>query len=232
MSLISAYLAGLISFLAPCLIPLIPSYFSVISGFTFADLYGLNFVRIRGRVFVSSLFFVTGFILFYTLLGATSTFIGRFLRNSVLPLTQIGGIFLIFLGLVQIGIIKFDFLKLDFAWRVQKRLANLGFLTAFFTGIISALVWMPCIGQVLGSILLLASQSRTVIQGVVLLFVYSLGISTPFLLLGLFFPTFFTWIQNHRKFLRFLSLFAGVILILFGLILLLNQYRPLVEKIG
>lgn len=231
MSLISAYLAGLVSFLAPCLVPLIPSYFSVISGFTFADFYGLNFAKIRGRVFLSSLFFVSGFILFYTLLGATSTFAGRFLQNSVLSLTRIGGVFLIFLGLIQIGIIKFDFLRLDFAWRVQKRLANLGFLTAFLAGIISALVWMPCIGQVLGSILILASQSKTVIQGIVLLFVYSLGISTPFLLLGLFFPTVFTWIQNHRKFLRFLSIFAGVILILFGSILLLNRYQLLVEKI-
>ncbi|MBM3209546.1 cytochrome c biogenesis protein CcdA [Candidatus Shapirobacteria bacterium] len=229
-NLIAAFSAGLISFFAPCVLPLIPSYFSVITGFTFSDLYGLNFEKIRARVFLSSLFFVFGFVLFFTLLGAVSTSIGRLLQEKLTLLTRLGGLFLIFLGLVQLQVIKFEPLQFDFAWRVQKRLAKLGYLTAFVTGVISGLAWVPCIGPILASILLLASREVTILRGLTLLATFSLGIATPFLLLGLFFPAIFTWIQNQRKLLHYLSLIAGAVLIFFGLVLVLNQYQILINK--
>jgi len=228
--LLTVFFGGLISFFSPCLLPLLPSYFSIISGFTFSDLYGLNFEKIRGRVFLSSLFFTLGFVLFFTLFGAVSTAVGRFLQEKFNSLTQIGGLFLILLGLIQLRVIKFWGLRFDFAWRVQRRLARLGFLTAFITGVISGLVWVPCIGPILGSILFLASQKETALRGIVFLAVFSLGIAFPFLLLVLFFPAVFNWIQSQRKFFHFLSLFAGIILILFGLVLVLNQYQILLAK--
>jgi len=230
LTLFIAFGSGLVSFFAPCLLPLIPSYLSVISGFTFKDLYGLNFEKIRGRVFISSLFFVAGFVSFFSLMGATATLFGHLLREQFLFFTRLGGFFLIFLGLVQLGVVKFEFLRFDFAWRVQKRLASLGYLTAFLVGIISGLVWIPCIGQILAPILFLASQKETVGQGITLLFTFSFGLASPFLILGLCFPTIFNLIKNYRSFLHFLSIFAGVILIAFGLILILNQYQILVNK--
>lgn len=219
-----SYTAGLTAFLAPCLLPLIPAYFSALTGFTFADLYGLNFKKIRGRVFLSSVFFSVGFILIFTLLGATSTAVSQFLTKRLGIFTRIGGVLLIFLGLVQIGVIKLKILNLDFAWRAQKKLARLGFFTAFLTGVTAAIVWIPCISPVLGAILLLAGRSQTTIEGVRLLFIFSLGISTPFVILGLFFPEAFGFLQQKKKGLRFLSLLAGLVIILFGLVLTLNQY--------
>lgn len=231
LDLIATFSAGLVSFFAPCLVPLIPSYFSVISGFTFKDLYGLNFEKIRGRVFFSSCFFVAGFVVFFSLLGVTTTLIGQVLHKQLDFLVQVGGLFLIVLGLIQIGVIKFEFLRFDFAWRVQKRLTRLGFLTAFLTGIISGLVWVPCIGPVLGSVLLLASWAPSAKQGWSLLFTFSLGLASPFLLLGLAFPSVFGLLKRYRRFLHFLSLLAGVVLIVFGLILILGQYQRLANKL-
>ena len=230
LNFVTAFSAGLVSFFAPCLLPLIPSYFSVISGFTFKELYGLNFERIRGRVFFSSLFFVAGFVVFFSLLGATTAVIGQFLVQQLELLTRWGGVLLIILGLIQIGVIRFEALRFDFAWRVQKKLTKLGFLTAFLTGVISGLVWLPCIGPVLGAILLLASRVQTARQGMILLCVFSLGLASPFLILGLAFPTIFGFLKNYRRFLHILSLFAGVILVGFGLILIFGRYQNLINK--
>lgn len=225
LNIIVAFIAGLIGFFSPCLLPLLPSYFSVITGFTFKDLYGLNFDKIRSRVFLSSVFFVLGFALVYSLFGATGTIVGNFLHDQLEILLRFSGLFLIFLGLIQLGVVKLDILRFDYAWRVQRRVAKLGFLTAFLSGIALALIWIPCVGQVLAPILLLAAKSETAKKGIILLFVFSLGLGTPFLLLGLFFPTIFGFLRHHRRFFRILSLSAGALLILFGAILVLNQYQ-------
>lgn len=224
-----SYTAGLTTFFAPCLLPLIPAYFSAITGFTFADLYGLDFKKIRARVFFSSLFFVFGFTALFTILGAVSMTAVQLLAGRLEFLIRISGLFLIFLGLAQTGVIKFKTLNLDFAWRVQKRLTRLGFLTAFITGVIAGVVWVPCVGPVLGAILLLAGRAQTAVEGMKLLFIFSLGVSTPFVILGLFFPKAFGFIQQKKESLRFISLFTGIIIILFGLVLTLNQY-PLYLK--
>lgn len=225
LNIIAAFIAGLTGFFSPCLFPLLPSYFSVITGFTFKDLYGLNFNKIRGRVFLSSAFFVLGFALVYSLFGTTGTIVGNFLHDQLKILLRFSGLFLIFLGLIQLGVVKLDILRFDYAWRVQRRVAKLGFITAFFSGVICALVWIPCVGQVLAPILLLAAKAETAKRGIVLLFIFSLGLGTPFLLLGLFFPTIFGFLSRYRHFFRILSLFAGALLILFGAILVLNQYQ-------
>lgn len=229
-----AFQAGLISFLAPCLLPLLPSYFAVISGFTFKDLYGLNFAKIRGRVFVSSLFFVFGFVIFFSLMGASATLLGRFLSEQLDLSIRLAGFFLVYLGLIQVGVIHFGSLRFDYAWRVQKRLAGLGYLTALVTGIVAGLVWVPCIGPVLAPILFLASRAGSATYGLTLLLVFSLGLTTPFLLLGLLFPTAFRFLQKYRRLLHFFSVLAGIIVILFGLILITGHYQSLlaISRIG
>jgi len=219
-----AYLAGLASFFSPCLIPLLPSYFAIITGFTLKDLYGLNFKDLRLRVFFSSLFFVLGFAIVYSLLGATGSLLGQLLNQYTNLLIRFSGIFLIILGLIQLGVIKFKSLEFGYAWAVQKKLSRLGYLNALLTGIAMALIWIPCVGQIVTGMLILASQAETTTQGMSLLLVFSLGLGTPFLLLGLFFPTVFPWLQKNRQFLHIVNLCAGVLLIIFGLVLVTNQY--------
>lgn len=222
---LAAFLAGLASFLAPCLLPLLPTYFTVITGFTFRDLYGLNYSDIRRRVIGSSFLFVAGFSLIYTLLGATGSWIGTFLQGELNILLRLNGFILIFLGLMQIGIINFHFLNFDYAWRVQKRLTNLGLITAFVTGMVAALSWIPCITPTLSPILLLAAGKPTVFAGSLLLFVFSMGLGTPFIITGLFFPQVVRSFQEHRKLLHALSIIAGIILVAFGITLAADYYQ-------
>lgn len=224
-TIISAFIAGLLSFFAPCLVPLLPSYFSIITGFTFADLYGLEFSKIRMRVFLSSFFFAAGFVTFYSILGTTGSYFGKLLNEQLQLMLKFSGVFLIFLGLIQLEVIRFDFLNFDYAWRIQRRLTKLGYLTAFLTGLVCALIWIPCIGQILAPILFLAATSTNALQGFVYLFVFSLGLATPFLILGLFFPTIFTILQKYRFVFHYLSRLAGIILIIFGIIIVLGKYQ-------
>jgi len=219
-----AYFSGLASFLSPCLIPLLPSYFSIITGFTLKDLYGLKFKDMRVRFFLSTLFFISGFSIVYSLLGATGTLIGQFLSHYTNILIRLSGFFLILLGLVQVGVLKFKSLEFDYAWNVQRKLSKLGYFSAFVTGIAMALIWIPCVGQFLTGMLILASRQKTALEGLSLLFTFSLGLGTPFVILSLFFPWIFPQLQAHRTFVQRLNLFAGILLIAFGLILIANQY--------
>jgi cytochrome c-type biogenesis protein len=173
-----------------------------------------------------------GFSVIFSLMGAASSAFGQYINNNLQVLLRISGGFLVVFGLIQLGIINFKSLRFDFAWKVQRKLANLGFLTSAITGVVSALVWIPCIGSVLGSILLLASSLGSTSQGVILLFVYSLGISFPFILLSLFFPTIFIKLQNSRKLLHNLSLAAGAIMVAFGALLLADRYSLFLRLFG
>lgn len=229
---IAAFLAGLMSFLAPCLLPLFPAYFSVISGFTFAELYGLNFSRLRGRVFFSSLFFISGFSIVYTILGATGSVVGQLLDTYLSLLLKISGVILVVMGLLQLGVIHIDALRFDFAWNIQKRLTKLGFVSAIATGIAAALSWIPCVGPLLSPILLLSARSETVAQGALLLYIYSLGLSIPFILGGLFFPFVAEKLQQHRTTFRRFSQTAGVFLIIFGILLILEKYKIFIDLIN
>lgn len=228
--LLASFLAGFLSFFAPCVLPLFPAYFSVITGFTFSQLYGLEYSSIRRRVFLSTIFFALGFVAVFTLLGSTSSLVGKLIDRQLDRLLFLNGFFLIGLGIVQLGIIRVDFFKVDFAWRVQRRLAKLGYITAFVTGIASSLSWIPCVGPLLAPILFLAAKSSTLYAGTVLLFIYSLGLTLPFVLASLSFTKASGFIHSHRKALFRLSQLAGVVLILFGLVLLLGQYRILINK--
>ncbi|MBI3443103.1 sulfite exporter TauE/SafE family protein [Candidatus Woesebacteria bacterium] len=225
-SILAAFSAGLISFFAPCLVPLFPSYFSTITGFTFSELYGLDFSRIRRRVFISSIFFTLGFTLIFTLLGATGSIVGQLFNQYFNIFLRLSGLFLIFLGFIQIGVWKTDAFQYDFAWKIQKRLSHMGYLTALVTGVSSALSWIPCIGPLLSPILLMAGEGKTVAWGASLLFIFSLGLTLPFLLAGLFFPAIACNLQQQRQLFHRMSVAAGVFLIFFGIILVLDQYRP------
>ncbi len=220
-----AYIAGITSFFSPCLFPLLPSYFSIMTGFTYKELYGLNFKDIRIRIFLSSICFVIGFSIMFSLLGATSSIVGKFIQTNLNIIIRFSGLLLITLGMIQIGLINFEAIQFGNAWNIQKKLARLGYISALITGIACALIWIPCVGQILGAILLIASQAETAAKGTLLLLVFSFGLGTPFVLLGLFFPTIYPFLQKRRILFLYLTRFAGVVLIVFGIVLLINQYQ-------
>jgi len=219
------YIAGIISFFAPCCLPLLPSYFSAITGFTLKDMYGLNFSKLRRRFFISSLFFALGFAIVYSLFGAVASTIGQLIQTNLPVLLKISGALFVVFGLVQLGVIKFRSLRFDYAWNVQRRLTGLGYITSTSTGVVSALVWIPCIGGILGAILLLAGRADSVAQGVFTLFIYALGIGTPFIIISLFFPQTMSFLQKHRNQLHIFSTVAGLIMIIFGIILVMDRYQ-------
>ncbi len=220
-----AYIAGVTSFFSPCLLPLLPSYFSAITGFTFKELFGLQDRHVRLRMWSSSLLFVLGFSLVYSVLGMTSSVLGKILQENLAVMIRISGAVLIAMGLVQTGIINFEGLQYDYAWNIQKRITRLGFFSAFLLGLSCALIWMPCVGQILGSILVMASNANRSLDGFLLLLVYSLGLGTPFMLMGFFFPQVYGFTREHRGFLIALNRGAGAVMILFGALLVLGYYN-------
>jgi cytochrome c-type biogenesis protein len=227
-----AFIAGISSFFSPCLLPLLPSYYTVLTGFTFKELFGLEEKHVKTRMWSSSVIFVMGFALVYSILGLTSSALGSLLQNNLEILIRISGGVLIILGLLQIGVINFEALQYDYAWNIQKRITRLGYLSAFLMGISCALIWMPCVGQILGSILILASKSTRVYDGFFLLLVYSLGLGTPFIIMGLFFPQIYGLIKQYRRFLIIMNRGAGIIMILFGIVLVLNKYSLVLRFFG
>lgn len=224
-SFLVAYFGGITSFFSPCLIPLLPSYFTIITGYTFKELSGLEDRDVRKRMFLSSIFFVIGFSLIYAILGATGSVIGSFILKNIQILIRFSGIVLIILGLIQLGVISIQSIQYDYMWNIQKRLAKLGYFSAFVTGIVCAFIWMPCVGQILSAILLIAAEKSTALNGFLLLLTFSLGLGSPFLILGLFFPYLFPLLSKNRRVFVILNKGAGIILVLFGLILLINQYH-------
>lgn len=223
--LFAAFFAGLLSFFAPCLLPLYPAYFSVITGFTFTQMYGLTEEHVRRRVFFSSLFFTAGFIVVFVFLGATGAVIVQVLEQFLPIVLRLSGLILITLGLVQTGVINIPSMTFDYAWNIQRRMKNLGQITAFVTGSVAALSWIPCVGPLLGSILLLSAESNSIMQGSILLSVYALGLTLPFILSGLYFPTVLDAYQAHRQTFHRISVAAGIFLVAFGVLLLMGQYR-------
>ena len=178
---------------------------------------------------MSVVFFVLGFSLVFTLLGATGSLVGRLLSEVLPVLLRFNGIVLIILGLFQVGILKMPAWEFDFAWDAQRRFRNLGFITASVTGIAAALSWIPCVGPLLTSVLLISAQHNSVIHGTILLFTYSLGLTFPFITAGLYFPHVVRTMKERRVLFHRLSIGGGVVLILFGIVLTSGKYRLLVE---
>ena len=223
------FIAGLLSFFAPCVVPLFPAYLSIITGYTFAELYGLEFSLLRGRIFKSALFFVLGFASVFTLLGAGGAFIGQLVNQYMPYLLKLSGLLMLVLGLIQLKVIKMPAWEFDYAWVTQRRNAQLGFLSSAITGVASALCWIPCIGPILATILLLSADANSVLKGLSYLFTYSMGIMFPFLLASLFFPKFFDIYRENRGILKYFSVISGMVILVFGIVLILDKYRLFID---
>lgn len=221
-----AFLAGVLSFLSPCVLPLVPSYVSFITGVSFEDLKeGADRKKIRFLTITNSLAFICGFSVIFIALGASSSAVGQFFFNYQDWIRIVGGILVIFFGLFVSGIVKMDFLTRERKFHVSGKPA--GYIGSFLVGMTFAAAWTPCIGPILGTILLYASSHGSAAYGFKLLSVYSLGLAVPFFLSSLMFNSFLSYSAMIRKYMRVVMLASGALLIVFGILLLTNNVRQL-----
>ncbi|MCM8767474.1 MAG: cytochrome c biogenesis protein CcdA [Candidatus Omnitrophica bacterium] len=220
LSIFICLIAGISSFFSPCILPLIPIYFSYITGYSFEELFkkdGITYFEIL----IPTLFFIFGFTIIFTLLGASSTFIGNLIVKKKEILRYIGGGLIIFFGLHIIGVIKIKKLYFEKKINLKKKLS--GYLGSFILGIGLAAGWSPCIGPILSSILILSSMEDTVRKGILLLFFYSIGLGIPFILISIFIKRTLFFLNKIKKHYRKIEIIIGLLLILFGLLLILNK---------
>jgi len=226
---IAAFFAGLISFLSPCVLPLVPGYVSLISGASAEELESQD-RRLLKTVLLHSLMFILGFTLVFVILGATATELGKLVTAYRRWLTWIAGAVIIGFGLHLTGILKIKALYMD------KRLHAVGSgkspIGAFVVGFAFAFGWTPCIGPILATILLAASKQDSVGKGVLLLWVYSLGLAVPFLLTSLGigrFMSFYGWFRRH---LHTVEVISGAILIAIGILILTQHFTIINNYLG
>lgn len=216
----AALLAGLLSFFSPCILPLIPAYFTFITGFTLDELTGSD-SSIRRKVVLSTLAYVLGFSFVFVLMGASASFLGSFIHSYTDAIRIIGGVLIIFLGLHLTGWLRFS--ALEFEKRVHLDKKPVHFMGTFLVGMAFGAGWSPCIGPLLGSILIIAGSRETAYEGVVLLSVYSSGLAIPFVVMSFFINAMLKFLKKATRALKYFNRIAGILLILVGLSLVFNQ---------
>ncbi|MCJ7539456.1 MAG: cytochrome c biogenesis protein CcdA [Desulfobacterales bacterium] len=217
----AAFVAGLLSFFSPCVLPLIPAYFTFITGFSIEELTEEYNSEIRKKVFLSTFLFVLGFSLVFILMGASASYLGGLMYTYKKLIRIIGGILIIILGIHLTGLIRIP--GLDFEKRIALEKKPLHFLGTLIIGMAFGAGWSPCIGPLLGSILIVAGSQETVWQGVMLLGIYSAGLATPFIIISIFINFLLIFIKKASKVLKYVNVVAGVVLIVVGLILVSNK---------
>ena len=220
-SYISAFIAGFLSFLSPCVLPLIPSYISYITGISFADLDAEHPTHVvRKKAIFHSVAFILGFTTVFVLLGASATYIGSFLHSYTSLIRKIGGLLIILFGIHITGLFPINLLMGE--KRVTIRHKPSGYVGSFLVGLVFAAGWTPCIGPILATILTLAATEESVYQGILLLLLYSLGLGIPFLLSSLAMHQFLLFFNRYKKFIRSFEILTGIFLVLIGILLFTN----------
>ncbi|MBF0473647.1 MAG: cytochrome c biogenesis protein CcdA [Nitrospirae bacterium] len=217
-----AFLAGVLSFVSPCVLPLLPSYVSFITGLSFEDLTGIeNRRQIRNLTIINSLIFISGFSFVFIAMGASSSAIGMALIQFQDTIRIAGGVLVIIFGLFVTGIVNIKFLSMEKKIHLSGKPA--GMIGTFFVGMTFAAGWTPCIGPMLGTILAIASTSKSVFIGLKLLTVYSLGLGVPFFISSLAVNSFLSYYKKLNKYMNIVKIGSGVLLILFGILLLTDR---------
>lgn len=208
------FIQGVLTFVSPCILPLLPVYFSYLAGIG-ADnkVQGKSY---GAKLVINSLAFIAGFTLIFVLLGAAATSLGHFLRSGIDIFRRISGIIMIVFGLNFLGILKFNFLNIE--KRLEYRFKELKFFSSIIFGMVFGFGWSPCSGPFLGSALIMAANSNTVGQGILLLFVYSMGLGVPFILTAALMDKMKYSIESLQKHNRVIRAIAGFILIVGGIL--------------
>ena len=220
-TLFIAFFAGLISFLSPCVLPLIPGYISYISGTSFDKLVEKR----KSLIVIKTIFFALGFSIVFIALGSTASLIGNFLLNNSDVFRIIAGIIIIFFSLQLIGMINFKFMNKDIRIFTGQYNHNLTF--PLLVGAAFGFGWTPCIGPILGSILTLAAIEENISKSVLLLSSYSLGLAIPFIISGVLIDKFLLFSKSFRKYISTITTVGGAILLLTGIAILTGQLQVL-----
>jgi cytochrome c-type biogenesis protein len=220
-SLAAAFAAGLLSFLSPCILPLLPGYFTFLAGSELGAITAKEQGATRRRLFLSTVFFVLGFSFVFVLMGASASFLGGLVSAFSGWLRIIGGIIIILMGIHVSGLFRIRLLDTERRLHSAKR--PLRAAGAFLVGMAFAAGWTPCIGPILGSLLIVAGSRETVGQGTGLLALYAAGLALPFLVLAAFAHRLIAFIKGAVRFMPHINALAGILLILMGIILLFNK---------
>ena len=228
-TLATSFVAGFLSFVSPCVLPLIPGYISFISGLTLEEMQaaGASAGTSRRHVLVASIAFVLGFTVIFVAAGASATAIGRFLFQHAPIVEKIAGGLLIIFGLHMMGVFRIRLLESDKRIHTQKKPA--GPVGAFLVGTAFAFAWTPCIGPILGGILGLAASRDSVSEGMQMLAMYSLGLGVPFLLTSVAINQFFSAAAKIRRYYRAIELVSGGLLVVVGLLIAFDQFSLIVQ---
>jgi cytochrome c-type biogenesis protein len=225
-SIFTAFLAGIVSFASPCVLPIVPGYLSFISGINVAQFRNTEAPKeLVRRVALTCVAFVLGFSTVFVALGAAATYMGYLLQQYKRQLGIVGGVIIIILGLHTAGIMPIKFLLYE--KKADLKTKPLGLLGAYVVGLAFAFGWTPCIGPILGAILLYASQQQTVWQGVILLSAYSAGLGIPFIASGLAINGFFAAFSRLRGHMKIVEYVSGALLIGVGLLLVTGRLAVL-----
>jgi cytochrome c-type biogenesis protein len=217
-----AFAAGVFSFLSPCVLPLIPSYLSFVSGVSLEEMRGAQAAaRVRTRVLLNSIAFILGFSLVFVSLGASASFLGGLFLGYRDAIRLAGGLFVLLVGLYLVGLFKIGALERYLQFNLKDKPA--GYLGSVLVGITFAVAWTPCVGPVLGAVLALAGASGEVGRGIFLLSSYAAGLAAPFFLSALAVNSFLQFSQRFRRYIHAVHVMGGVLLIIAG-VLLITDY--------
>lgn len=230
-TLLTAFVAGFLSFVSPCVLPLIPGYISFISGMTLEEMQGnAAAAASRGRVLLVSSAFVLGFTVVFVAAGASASALGKFMYAQSPILEKIAGSVLIILGLHMMGVFRIRLLEND--TRIHTKRKPAGPVGAFLVGTAFAFAWTPCIGPILGGILAMAASRDSVGEGMQMLAVYSLGLGVPFLLTSVAIDRFFAAAARIRKHYRTIELVSGGLLIAVGVLIFFDQFTLIAKYLS
>ncbi len=234
-SLFAAFSAGLLSFISPCVLPLVPSYLSYITGLSVENLAKVEErARFKSAIMLNALLFIAGFSTVFIAFGASASLIGQVLYEYQDVIRKVGGILIIVFGLYLLGILKLNFLM------AERRLVHfesrpVGYVGSFLIGMAFAAGWTPCVGPVLGTILAYASTTESMSGGVMLLSAYSFGLGLPFFLTAFGMDTFLSYFKSLRTYLGGVSFVSGVLLILVGIMIFtdsVTRFTSFLERNG
>jgi cytochrome c-type biogenesis protein len=225
-TIISAFIAGLLSFLSPCVLPLIPSYITYITGLSFADLQAEKpSGNVRRQTITHSLLFIAGFTCVFILLGASATFVGGFMQEHMKVIRRVGGVLIVLFGVHLTGLVPIQLLLGEKRMTIHNKPA--GYAGSFLVGVAFSAGWTPCIGPILASILMVAATEETLHHGIILLLAYSLGLAIPFFLSALAMHRFLVTFNRFKKHIRLFEIGTGLFLIIIGIMVYGNYLTKL-----
>lgn len=217
--ILASLFAGILTFISPCILPLIPAYITLITGLSIKELENKNKLF---KILTYSLTFVLGFSTIFVLLGLSITFLSNFIFNNKTIFQVVGAIIVIIFGIHLTGIFRIKFLYKQFSL-IDKINKKINYISVYLMGATFAISWTPCVDPILASILLLASNQETIYRGTLLLIIYSLGLGIPFILTAIFINKFLTIFNYLKKYYKLIEIFSGILLIVIGILILSNN---------